>query len=94
MLAQDPERVVGLTAKSLGDLTDKQLESEWTKKAKEFDRVKAELKSFSQEHQRRAAQDRARQMLSGLTDADRQSLLQEASTMGIESSENVKGTGN
>lgn len=83
-----------MTAKALGELTDKQLEAEWTKAAKEHDKLKKQLRDFSQEHQRRAAAARARETLAGLTDTDRAMLLQEAKSMGIESEEDVKGTRN
>lgn len=76
-----------MAAKSLADLTDKQLESEWTKVAKEYEKVKERLREFSSEHQARASQERARQALAGLTDEDRAFLLQEARTEGIESEE-------
>lgn len=76
--------------KSMEDLTDKQLESEWTKKAKELEKLKEELRQYSKEHQRRASVERARQVLAGFTDEDRAFLLQEAEAEGIESQE---GTG-
>lgn len=77
------------STKSLQGLTDKQLESEWTKAAKELDKLKAQLKEYSQEHQRRAAEKRAAQALETMSDADRRALLQQLEAEGIESAENV-----
>lgn len=85
------ERVVRLAAKSLAEMTDKQLESEWTKAAKEYDKLKEQLREYSQEHQRRAAQARADQLMESMTDAEKRLLLQTMEAEGVGSEEEVNG---
>lgn len=80
-----------MAAKSLTEMTDKQLESEWTKAAKDFDKQKELLKEFSQEHQRRAADKRAAELLETMSDDEKRALVQMAQADGIESEEKVQG---
>lgn len=80
-----------MASKSLETLTDKQLETEWTKTAKEYDKVKAQLKAFSEESQRRAAQARADQLMESLGDEEKRALLQSMKAQGIDSEERVNG---
>lgn len=78
-----------MASKALRELTDAQLEREWTRKAKEYEKLKNELRDYSAEHQRRASEERARQALDSLSDKDRAALLQVAKAEGIESKSEV-----
>lgn len=80
---------MGTTKKSLEELTDKQLETEWTRASKELSALKDRCREFSQEHQRRAAVERARQALETMSDADKAALVQMVHTEGIESKEGM-----
>lgn len=77
------------TKKSLQSLTDKQFMSEWDRVAKEALKLKEQLKELSQEHQRRADEERARQALETMSDSQRAALVQMAQSEGIESQEAV-----
>jgi hypothetical protein len=68
-------------------MTDKELETAWTKAAKEFEAAKDKCREFSQEHQRRNDLERARQAFETMSDSQRAALVQLAETEGIESQE-------
>lgn len=78
--------------KSLEGLTDKQLESEWTKASKALEDAKKQCLAYSHESQRRETKRRVEQALAGFSESDREFLLQGVEALGIESEEDVKGT--
>lgn len=79
------ERVVQLAAKSLAEMTDKQLESEWTKAAKELQRAKDTVRQFSEEHQRRVLEAQAQRRLDTMSDAEKAVLVQMVQAEGVPS---------
>ena len=91
MIEQHTERVVQLAAKSLAEMTDKQLESEWTKAAKELEAAKKRVREFSEEHQTRILERQAQAKLDTMSDAEKQVLAQMVQAEGIESEEKVHG---
>ena len=80
-----------MASKAMRELTDAQLEREWTRKAKEFEKLKTELRDFSAEHQRRAAEARAAQLSESLSDDEKRALMQSMTAEGIKSKEAVNG---
>jgi hypothetical protein len=83
--------VVQLAAKALAEMTDEQLESEWTKAANQLEELKERLREFSQEHQFRAAEARAAQLAESLSDDEKRALLQTMEAEGVASEEAVNG---
>ena len=78
-------------SKDLTELTDKQLESEWTKAAKQFEEVKNLCREYAAENQRRAADREAERLMNSMGDAEKSALVQRIQAEGIESQESVNG---
>lgn len=72
----------------LADLSDEEFMDSWTKVGKQAEDLKAQLREYSQEHQRRTRKEALAKMAEGMSDEDL-ALLQEAHAEGIESEEAV-----
>lgn len=79
---------MGKTFKALADMGDEEFMDSWTSVGQQAEDLKAQLREYSQEHQRRT---RKAQLVAQMGDMSEQdlALLQEARAEGIESEEAV-----